>query len=235
MKRHLRLLIVIYLGMLSSLYAYKVSTTDVTAYVHNSEFSSLEGWHPYYTDPLTDVSLVTCMGNSGVLLRSYYCSTTVSATAGIRLYSDGNDYFPINLVDANTTGIVRDALIVRVQLIGSPDVLGTESHGVITGNIGVTLQGGLSCSTDAFHPNPSYMTDNRIYETGGFIVSTSQPYFGMVTSWMDLSFTFIPPGQCDWWQIRNMEIYYQAMPNQPSESGIVINKIDMYAIRVDAE
>jgi hypothetical protein len=46
---------------------------------------------------------------------------------------------------------------------------------------------------------------------------------------------YFPPEESDWWQIRDFEICYQGMPNQPSRSGIIINKIELYAIRVDAE
>jgi len=45
--------------------------------------------------------------------------------------------------------------------------------------------------------------------------------------------TLIPPEEGDWWQIRNIYLGYEGMPNQPYKSGIIINKIELYAIRVD--
>jgi hypothetical protein len=234
MKKILFIMVMLFCGLLSTLNAYQLSTTDVTAYLHNAELSSLEGWHPFSTEPLSNVSVVTCFGETGILLASHYSSSTISAAAGIRLYSDSTDYYPVNLIDANTTGIVRDALIVKIHFTGTPYSSASARQGWITGNIGVRLQGGLSCSTDANHPAPSYMTDTCTYEMSGFLVSTTQPYWGKTTNWTELSFTFIPQGQCDWWQIRNLEVFYAALPNQPYESGIVINKVEMYAIRVDA-
>jgi len=57
----------------------------------------------------------------------------------------------------------------------------------------------------------------------------------MSTCWKKtaMSFYFIPPEEGDWWQIRNIYLGYEGMPNQPNKSGIVINKIELYAIRVD--
>jgi hypothetical protein len=97
------------------------------------------------------------------------------------------------------------------------------------------MEGALSCSIDRNHTSVPYMTDNRIYELGGFNVSTTQPLYGIATGWTDMSFYFVPPEESDWWQIRDFEIMYEGMPNQPYVSGLIINKVELYAIRVDAQ
>jgi hypothetical protein len=51
----------------------------------------------------------------------------------------------------------------------------------------------------------------------------------------DMSFYFVPPEESDWWQIRDFGIMYEGMPNQPYVSGLIINKVELYAIRVDAQ
>jgi hypothetical protein len=58
----------------------------------------------------------------------------------------------------------------------------------------------------------------------------------MSTCWKKTAKSFyFPPEESDWWQIRNIYIGYEGMPNQPCKSGIIINKIELYAIRVDAQ
>jgi hypothetical protein len=210
--------------------AYKITTTNVTNCIHNSDFSTMDGWYSYYTVSLSTVSLITYLNETGIALESLYYSGSTSAVAGIRLYSTDSDYYPINLLNSDTTEIVHDALMVKIQYMGS-----TTGAGVISGDLSVYLQGSLACTIDKDNTTVQYMSDYRIYELGGFNVSTSQPIYCKATSWTDMYLTFIPPEESDWWQIRDFEICYVGMPNQPSPSGIIINKIELYAIRVDAE
>jgi len=210
--------------------AYTITTTNVTSCIHNSDLNTLDGWYSYYTVSLSTVSLITYLNETGIALESIYYSGNTSAGAGIRLYSTNSAYYPINLVnsDDTTTEIVHDALIVKIQYMGS-----TTGAGVISGNLTIYLQGGLACTIDKENTNTPYMSDYRIYELGGFCVSTSQPIYCKATCWTDMYLTFIPPEESDWWQIRDFEICYEGMPNQPYKSGIIINKIELYAIRVD--
>jgi hypothetical protein len=217
--------------------AYKITTTNVTGCIHNSDFSNLDGWYPYFTNSLSTVKIVTFSNDTGVLLASNYYSGTTSARAGIRIYSIDSDYYPINLVNSNdtTTEIVHDALLVKIQYKAASSDCLSGSYGFISGNLCVFMEGALSCSIDRNHTSVPYMTDDRIYELGGFNVSTSQPLYGIATNWTDMSFYFVPPEESDWWQIRDFEIMYEGMPNQPYVSGLIINKVELYAIRVDAQ
>ena len=54
-----------------------------------------------------------------------------------------------------------------------------------------------------------------------------------MTTWNVFTFNFTPPGHCDWWQIRNIELAYTAAPNQPMPTGMTIDRVEMYAIRID--
>jgi len=209
--------------------AYTLTTTNVTNCIHNSGFNTMDDW---YTSTPSEVSIVNCLGETGVLLKSNYCNTTNSVLVGIQTYSDISTYEPINLLNSNKTEIVHDALILKIQYMASTPACWSESSSYISGNLCVFLQGGLSC-TAVTKPEPPLLVDTRIFELGGFNVSTSQPIYCKATSWTDMCLTFIPPEESDWWQIRNIYLGYEGMPNQPNKSGIVINKIELYAIRVD--
>ncbi len=231
MKKIFYLVLIISACMISvASNAYKITTTNITGSIHNSDFSTLDGWYSFYTPSLSEVSIVNCLNEVGVLLKSDYCNTTTSAIAGIQNYSSMGSYYPINLLDSNTTEIVHDALMFKIQYMASTPACWSESSSYLSGNFYVFLQGGLSCTTIA---NPPFAVDTRIYELGGFNVSTSQPIYCLATSWTDMYLTFIPPEEGDWWQIRNIYLGYEGMPNQPYKSGIIINKIELYAIRVD--
>jgi hypothetical protein len=215
--------------------AYKISTTNVTSCITNSDFTTLNGWYSFYDPSLSGVSIVTCLNEVGVLLKTNYCNTTVCAQAGIQNYSPAGTYYPINLLNSDKTEIVHDALVLKIQYMASTPACWSESSSYISGDLYVLMQSCLSCSTDDNNINPPYMTDTEIFQLGGFNVSTSQPIYCKATSWTDMYLTFIPPEESDWWQIRNLCIGYIGMPNQPCKSGIIINKIELYAIRVDAE
>ncbi len=228
MKKIFYLVLIISACMISvASKAYKITTTNITGSIHNSDFSTLDGW---YTAFPSEVSIVTCLNETGVLLKSNYCNTTNSVLVGIQTYSGASTYEPINSLNPDKTEIVHDALMFKIQYMASTPACWSESSSYLSGNFYVFLQGGLSCTTIA---NPPFAVDTRIYELGGFNVSTSQPIYCMATSWTDMYLTFIPPEEGDWWQIRNIYLGYEGMPNQPYKSGIIINKIELYAIRVD--
>jgi hypothetical protein len=232
MTKKILLLFFLLLVAVSFPLAYTVTTTNVTNYIVNNNFDSFYGWHAVTTSQMTFAGFTTCYGRTGIYLRSFYTNTTKSYPATIKLYSPtATDYNPVTLVDANTTAIARDAILVKVRMMGVPSI----TSGLVCGNFTVKLQGALSCCTDFCHHSVPYSSDTQIFETGGYQVSPSQCYFGLMTTWSEYLFTFIPQGQCDWWQVRDIQLSYEAMATQPYPTGVLIDLIEMYAIRVDEQ
>ena len=228
-----RLFFIIFsLYSLTHVWAYKDTTINVTDFIYNNNFDSgLSGWYAETTQGLTDVTTLTVYGKSVVALRSFYKSTTVSAKAAIQLYEGtgtGANYHPIDF-STTTPHIVHDSLIIKVWAMGTP-VTGTVSGGTVSGTFTILLQ-----SAVALPPStpPSGTYDFRVYQIEGFQAISSDSVFGIMTTWNVFTFTFTPPGYCDWWQIRNLEISYTAAPNQLMPTGMTIDRIEMYAIRID--
>ena len=160
-----------------------------------------------------------------VCLRAGYTSSGQAYDA--KLISIDTATTAIVLVDSNSTLIninqslnldymACDAIKVKVFIRGDP----TVGDSTITGQFSCTLKSALSFGE----------TSSLIYEKA--LLKSPSSVIGCMNSWHILSFTFPTHLQSDWWQVRNIELNYQAAPNQPNPTGVLIDRIEVYAIQV---
>ncbi len=249
MKRNLKIILMIgcLFGSFLSGYGYVVNTTNETPLIYNNSFNSgLSGWTMLNTAGLTTVVTGTSSdGRSVIKLRSLYSSTTISKVAGVQTWDGTGLSSNYHVIDFTTTytvlsngtvyavlsnmTVVRDGIIIKVWAKGSEDA--AYGNGTVTGTFAILLQSAVALPSDTTILNYDITT----FQSEGFKAISPDIVFGRMTTWNVFTFNFIPSGQCDWWQIRNLQLSYTANQNQATPTELWIDRIELWVIRIDAQ
>ncbi len=241
MKVYYKLLILIFfIGWIHHSYAYTISTVTCTNLIYNNNFDSgLSGWTAITTKGVTDaITGVSTDGRTVIRLRSLYTNGSIMAQSAIQTWDGTGTTSNYHAIDFSTTSppTVRDGIIVKVWAKGSG--IAPFSNGTVTGYFSVFIQSALSnisfsTSTTISTATPSGDTDTRILESEGFNAISTDSIFGVMSTWNVFTFTFTPQGECDWWQIRNLQISYTAAPHQAVETELVIDRVELYTLQIN--
>jgi hypothetical protein len=239
-------LILLSLGGGSPLLASIVTTLNVTPLLYNNSFdiqtsvsSAVVGWTVLTTLGMTEIESGTSTdGRNVARLKALYSNSSIAVLATLQTWDNIGTTSAYHSIDFSTTSppTVHDAIIVKVWAKGSG--IAAFGNGTVTGSFSVLLQSALSLSTVAVGASYnggslSLFRDMRVTESEGFKALGSDGIFGVMTTWNVFTFTFTPPGYCDWWQIRNLQLNYLAAANQPFPTELVIDRVELYTIRID--
>jgi hypothetical protein len=201
-------------------YSYTAVTLDLTTACQNYSFDNgLMSWQALTTAGYTSIdSSTNYHGCSVVFLKANYAKTTNGSEAAV------SPLYPVELY-----GTPRDGLQVKVHFMG----MDTMSACTVTGMFSVELKGGLSIYSTGPTINANDTTaDNRILQRGFIQSWSSNSVIGVMSTWNVFNIAFTPPS-CDWWQLRQLKLSYKAAPNQKTPTGIAIDRVEIYATRID--
>jgi len=241
--------LVLLLFVMSGVEAVTYTTRDYTFCVFNPNFNDLTGWESYCTPGQTSACITTVNGVTGVYLKAESNATTSAVIqicpSNLTTYNSGgsmitNYYYsgttvlfqPITFINDADNSIgpyqyVTDGLMIKIRLRGlTQNTYGLYSSGLIPGTFSVLMENSLS------HNPGVNATPPTLYNVGQLMDYTQSGV--SMPDWNILTFTLLPENPCDWWQIRNLRLSYTPA-GVDYVSGVMVDKIELYGISVDAE